>query len=98
MRAARRQGVLGVALCGTGPSSRVRAQAPSVQHRRGGYKRGLHAFQSRRRHYERYGAPDEEKGGGGAGGSVCRREPVLATPLWCFTLTMPGSSRNYTSS
>ena len=31
MRAARRRGVLGVLRCGTGPSSRVRARAPTVQ-------------------------------------------------------------------
>ena len=33
------------------PSSRVRARAPPVQHLlRGGYKRGLRAFQGRQRH------------------------------------------------
>ena len=38
MRAARRQGVLGVVRCGTGPSSRVRSRASLVQHLlRGGY-------------------------------------------------------------
>ena len=57
MRAARRQGVLGVVSCGTGPSSRVRARAPPVQHLRGGCKRGLHAFQGGRRHHERFGEP-----------------------------------------
>ena len=47
MRAARRQDVLEVVRCGTRPSSRVRARAPPAQHLlRGGYKRGLHAFQA----------------------------------------------------
>ena len=32
MRAARRRGVLGVVCCGTGPSPRVRARAPPLQH------------------------------------------------------------------
>ena len=74
MRAARRQGVLEVACCGTRPSSRVRARAPPVQHlRRGGYKRGLHAFQGVKRHNGHFGTPEEEKGGGGAGESNCRR-------------------------
>ena len=40
---------------------------------RGGYKRGLHAFQGERRHHGCFGTPEEEKGGGGAGGSNCRR-------------------------
>ena len=74
MRADRRQGVLGVVRCETGPSPRVRARAPSVQYLlRGGYKRGLHAFQGGQRHHERCDAPVEEKGGEGAGGSNCRR-------------------------
>ena len=70
-----------VVRCGTRPSSRVRACAPPVQHLLlGGYKRGLHAFQSGQRHHGRFGTPEEEKEGGGAGESNCRR--VLATPLW----------------
>ena len=76
MRAARRQGVLGMVRCGTGPSSRVRARAPPVQHLlRSGYKRGLHAFQGGQRHHERFGAPSMRKktGAGGAGGSNCRK-------------------------
>ena len=74
MRAARRQGVLGVVRLGTGPSSRVRARAPSVQHfLRGGYKRGLHAFQGGQRHHRRFGASKEENGGGAAVGSNQRR-------------------------
>ena len=74
MRATRRQGVLGVVRCGTKPSSRVRARAPSVQHLlRGGYKRDLRAFQGRQRHHGCFGAPEEGKWGGGAGGSNCRR-------------------------
>ena len=74
MRAARRQGVLEVVCCGTRSSLRVRARAPPAQHfLRGGYKRGLHAFQGGRRHRGRFGTPEEEKGGGGAGGSNCRR-------------------------
>ena len=52
----------------------VRARAPPVQHLlRGGYKRGLHAFQDKQRHHGRFGAPEEEKGDGGAGASNCRR-------------------------
>ena len=74
MRAARRQGVLGVVRCGIEPSSRVRARALPVQHiLRGGYKRGLHAFQVGHKHHGRFAAPEEEKGGGGAGGSNCMR-------------------------
>ena len=74
MRAARRQGVLEVVRCGTRSSSSVRARAPPVQHLlRGGYKRGLHAFQGGQRHHGRFGTPEEEKGDGGAGESNCRR-------------------------
>ena len=74
MRAARRQGVLEVVRCGTRPSSRVRARAPPVQHLlRGGYKRGLHAFQGGQRHHGRFGTPEEETEGGEPGGSNCRR-------------------------
>ena len=74
MRAARRQGVLGVVRCVTGPSSRVRACTPSVRHLlRGGYKRGLHVFEGEQRHHGRFGAPDEKNGGGGDGGSNRRR-------------------------
>ena len=57
MRAARQLGVLGVVRCGTGPSSRVRARAPPVQHLRGGCKRGIHAFQGEQRDRGRFGAP-----------------------------------------
>ena len=72
MRTAQRQGVLGVVRCGTGPSPRVRARALPVQHLlRGGYKRGLHAFQGGQRHHGRFGTPAEEKVNGGAGGSNC---------------------------
>ena len=79
MRAARRQGVLAVVRCGTEPLPRVRARAPSVQHLRGGYKRGLHAFQGGQRHHGRFGAPEEEKGGRG---EATAGESVIATPLW----------------
>ena len=52
----------------------MRARAPPVQHLlRGGYKRGLHAFQGKRRHHGRFSTPEEEKRSGGAGGSKCRR-------------------------
>ena len=82
MRAARRQGVLGVVRCGTGPSSRVRVRAPHVQHLpRGGYRRGLHAFQGGQRHYGRFGTPEKEKVGGGRGEATAG-DSVLATPLW----------------
>ena len=60
----------------------MRARAPPVQHLlRGGYKRGLHAFQGGQRHQGRFGTPEEEKGGAGGGG-VTAVEPVLATLLW----------------
>ena len=82
MRAARRQGVLGVVRYGTRPSSRVRARAPSIQHLlRGGYKRGLHAFQGRQRHHGRFGTSEEGKGGEGAGKATSGRS-ALATLLW----------------
>ena len=79
-----RRGVLGVVYCGTGPSPRVRARAPPVQHLlRGGYKRGLHAFQSGRRHHGRFGAPQEENGGEGGGRrEATAGEPALATSVW----------------
>ena len=79
MRAARRQGVLGVVRCGTRHSSRVRTCAPPVQHvLRGGYKRGLHAFQGEQRHHGRFGTPEGRKWGRG---EATAREPVLATLL-----------------
>ena len=82
MRAVRRQGVPGVVCCGTGHSSRVRARAPPVRHLpRGGYKRGLHAFQNGQRHHERFGASGEENGGGGREEATAG-EPVLSTSLW----------------
>ena len=83
MRAARRQMcVLGVVHCGLRPSSKVRARASPVQHLlRGGYKRGLHAFQGEQRHHGRFGAPEEEKGAGGREEATAG-ESVLATPLW----------------
>ena len=63
-------GVPEVFRCGTGPSSRLRARAPSVQHLlRGCYKRGIHAFQGGQRHYGRSGAPEEENWGGRQGGT-----------------------------
>ena len=44
---------------------RVRARAPPVQHLlRGGYKRGLYAFQGGQRYNGRFGAPEEGRGGG----------------------------------
>ena len=75
MRTARRRGLLEVVCCGRGPSSRVRARAPPVQHLlHGGFKRGLHAFQGEQRHGGRSGAHSVGKnGGGGAGGSSRRR-------------------------
>ena len=82
MRAARRQDVLGVVLSGIEPSPRVRARAPPVQHLlRGGYKRGLHAFQGGQRHHGRFGTSEEEKGGGGQG-EATTGETVRATPPW----------------
>ena len=63
----------------------MRTRVPPVQHLlRGGYKRGLHAFQGGQRHHGSFGTPEEEKGGGGAGGrgEATAGESVLATPLW----------------
>ena len=78
MRAARRQGVLGVVRCGTRASSRVRARAPPVQHLlRGGYKRGLHALKRGQRYHGRFGTPEEEKGGGGK-----QLSESQSWPLW----------------
>ena len=94
MRAARRQGVLGVVRRVTRPSPRVRARAPPVQHLlRGGYKRGLHAFQGGRRHHGRFGTHEEVKGGGGRGKATAR-ESWRRRFGACFMLTMPRSSRN----
>ena len=82
MRAARRQGVLGVVRCGTRPSSRVRARAPPAQYLlRGGYKRVLHAFQGGQRQHGRFGTPEKEKGVGERGKATAG-ESVLAMPLW----------------
>ena len=80
MRAARRQGMLGVVCIGTRPSSRVRPRVPPVQHLlRGGFTRGLRVFQDGQMHHGRFGTPEAERGGGGAGGSNCRRvSPVDA--------------------
>ena len=70
-----------VVCCGTRPSSRVRACAPPEQHLlRGGYKRGLYAFQGGQRHHGRFGTPEEEKGAGGRGEATAG-ESALATPL-----------------
>ena len=88
MRAARRQGVLEMVRCETRPSSKkgVHFRAPPIQQLlRGGYKRGLRAFQGGQRHHGHYfGTPEEEKGGGGAGGrgKAIVGESILATPLW----------------
>ena len=78
MRAARRQGVLGVVRCETRPSPRVHARAPPVQHLlHGRHKYDLHAFQGERC----FGASEKKLGAGGAGESTTG-EPVLAMPLW----------------
>ena len=77
----RRWGVLEVFRCGTGPSSSVRARAPPVPHLlRGGYKRGLRAFQGGQRHHGRSGAPEEESWGGGRG-EASTGEIALATSV-----------------
>ena len=80
MRAARRQGVLGVVRCGTRPSSRVRVRAPPVQQLlRRGYKRGLHVLADK-------GIMDalvhlrKIKGAGGRGEATAEA-PVLVTSL-----------------
>ena len=60
----------------------MRARAPPVQHLlRGGYKRGLHAFQGGQRHYGRLGAPERENEAGGMAEEIAG-EPVLVTSLW----------------
>ena len=60
-----------------GPSSRVRARAPPVQHLlRDVYKRVLHAFQGGQKHHGGFGASEEENGAGGAGGSKHRRARI----------------------
>ena len=65
MRAVRQQSVLEVVRCGTKPSSRVRSRAPPVQHLlRGGYKRGLHAFQGGQTYHGRFGTPEDAKSRG----------------------------------
>ena len=95
MRASRRQGVLEVVCCGTRSSSSVRARTPPVQHLlHGGYKPGLHAFKGGQRHHGRFGTPQEEKGDEQLPESQSWRRRFGA----CFTLTMPGSSRDHPSS
>ena len=95
MRAARRQGVLEVVRCRTRPSSRVRARTPPVQHLLcGGYKLSLHAFQDM--HHGRFGTSEEEKGGGEK--QLSESQPSRHRFGVCFTLTIPGSSRNHPSS
>ena len=60
-------GVFGVVRSGIGPSPRVRARPPLVQHLlRGGFNRGLLAFQGGQRHHGRFGAPEKEKRAGGS--------------------------------
>ena len=99
MRAARRESVLEVVCCGTRSSLRVRARAPPVQHLlRGGYKRGLHAFQGGRRHDGCFGTPEEEKGGGGGVKQLPESQSWRRHFEACFTLTMPGSSLDHPSS
>ena len=79
MRTARRQDVLGVVRCGTGPSSRVRAGAPSVQHiLRGDYKRGLYAFQGGQRYHGRLLHLRKKT----RAGEATSGEPALAISLW----------------
>ena len=73
------------------------ARAPHVRHLlRGGYKRGLHAFQGGQRHHGGFGARKEKKGAGGKQPleSQSRRRRFGA----CFTLTMFESSFNHPSS
>ena len=74
--------MLEVVCCGTRPLSRVCARAPPVQHfLRGGYKRGLHAFQGRQRHHGRSVYLRKKRGAGGRGEATAG-ESVLATPRW----------------
>ena len=84
MRAAQRQGVLGVVRCKTGLSPRVRARAPPVQHLfRGGYKqRDLHEFQGGQRKYGGALVQLRKKKGAGVRGEATAIEPVLAAPFW----------------
>ena len=48
---------------------------------RGGYERGLHAFQGRQRNHERFAPPEETKGGGRPR-EVTAAAPVLTTSPW----------------
>ena len=92
--------VIRVVHCGTGPSLRVRDCVRPVKHLlRGGYKRGLHAFQSGQRHYGRFGASEEENGVGRAvGGQPVESQSWRRRFGAYFTLTMPESSRHRPSS
>ena len=77
----------------------VRSCAPPVQHLlRGGYKRGLHAFQSGQRHHGRFRTPGEEKGVGGGGKQLPESQSSRRHFGAFFMLTMPGSSRNHPTS
>ena len=61
----------------------MRARAlPDQYLLRGGYKRGLHAFQGVQRHHGCVGAPEEKKRGGWGGREATAGEPVLVTPPW----------------
>ena len=103
MRAAPRQGsVLEVVRCETRPSSRVRARTPPVQYLFFAVVINVAStrFKADKGIMDAL-VPKEEKGGRGAGGggkqlsesqSSRRRFGV------CFTLTMPGSSRDHPSS
>ena len=60
----------------------MRARAPPVQHLlRGGYKRGLHAFQGGQRHHGRLVHLRKNRGVGGRGEATAGKS-VLVTPLW----------------
>ena len=99
MRAARRQGVLGVVRYGTRPSSRVRACTPPVQHRlRGDYHLASTHIEADKGIMDALVHPKKKRGREGERkqlpGSQCWRRRFGAY----FMLTMPGSSRNHPSS
>ena len=77
----------------------MRARTPPAQHLlRGGYERGLHAFQGGQRHHGRFGTPEEERGARGRGEQLPESLSLRRRFGAFFTLTMPGSSGNHPGS
>ena len=96
MRAARRQGVLGVVHCGTGPSSRARAHAPPIEHLlRGGINLAYARFKADKDIMDALVLLRKKTGTGVRGGQPAESQLWRRRCGACFTLTMPESSRNY---